>query len=84
MTNRIAAIDAVVNLWTPEALSLRPAGREVAGHVGPVIGQRVVAVVDQNVKTTRHLNRLRESVLKGRFIHVIELNGLVGSTAARR
>ena len=28
MTERIAAIDAVVNLWTPEALALRPAGRE--------------------------------------------------------
>ena len=28
MTERILAIDAVVNLWTPEVLALRPAGRE--------------------------------------------------------
>ena len=28
MTDRIMAIDAVVNLWTPEVLALRPAGRE--------------------------------------------------------
>jgi predicted TIM-barrel fold metal-dependent hydrolase len=28
MTSRIKAIDAVVNLWTPEVLALRPKGRE--------------------------------------------------------
>jgi len=28
MTDRIRAIDAVVNLWTPEVLALRPPGRE--------------------------------------------------------
>ena len=28
MTSRIKAIDAVVNLWTPEALALRSQGRD--------------------------------------------------------
>ena len=54
MTDRIRAIDAVVNLWTPEVLALRPAGRE-AFYQGKM---RVNAETDAGIDVPTMLARM--------------------------
>lgn len=64
MTNRIAAIDAVVNLWTPEALSLRPAGRE-AFYQGKM---RVSSNTDSGLSLNSMLKRMDAAGIERGFL----------------
>ena len=64
MTNRILAIDAVVNLWTPEVMALRPAGRE-AFYQGKM---RVSSNTDGGLSLDDMLCRMDEAGIERAFL----------------
>jgi predicted TIM-barrel fold metal-dependent hydrolase len=64
MTLQIKAIDVVVNLWTPEVLALRPAGRE-AFYQGKM---RVTSETDQGLTVDTMLARMDAANIERAFL----------------
>lgn len=64
MTSSTPAIDAVVNLWTPEVLALRPAGRE-AFYQGKM---RVAAKTDAGITIDEMLQRMDATGIEKAFL----------------
>jgi uncharacterized protein len=64
MTSSIRAIDTVVNLWTPEVLALRPAGREAFYQDK----MRVAADTDSGISVETMLQRMDAAGIERSFL----------------
>ncbi|MEM1314802.1 MAG: amidohydrolase family protein [Pseudomonadota bacterium] len=79
MSERIEAVDAVVNLWTPEALALRPAGRE-AFYQGKM---KVGAGTDLGLTLEEKLRRMDAAGIETAFL-IAHRCGIEGPRACWR